>query len=156
MLSADEFEKIRDAVPLITILIAGADGKFDKSQIEWAEKVTKIRSYNYKDDMKAFYLEVGKDYHEKLVKYIGDFPTNVADRNKIISERIALINPLMAKLDMTFGANLYDSFVTFAEHVAKSSGGIFGFFTINKAEAALIGLPMVTPITAPSTEEEEE
>jgi tellurite resistance protein len=44
-LSENEKSELSDALALITVLIAGADGNFEKEELEWAEKVTHIRSY---------------------------------------------------------------------------------------------------------------
>ncbi len=154
-LKEEEFEKLKDAVPLITVLIAGADGNIEKDQLEWANKVTKIRSYNMKAEMKAFYLEVGKTFAQKLQYYIDAFPSNVDDRTKLISDRLSHLNDILAKLEPEVGAKFYKSFTSFAEHVAKASGGFLGFFNINREEAKLIGLPMIHPIVSTADEEEE-
>lgn len=153
-LNEEEFEKLKDAVPLITVLIAGADGNIDNNQLDWANKVTKIRSYNMKAEMKAFYLEVGKTFAQRLQYFIDAFPTNVSDRTKLISDRLTHLNEILAKLDPEVGAKFYNSFTSFAEHVAKASGGFLGFFSINKDEAKLIGLPMIHPIISMIDEEE--
>ena len=153
-LTEEEFEKLKDAVPLITVLIAGADGNIQSNQLEWANKVTKIRSYNMKDEIKSFYLEVGKTFEQRLQYYIDAFPTNVADRTKLISDRLSYLNDILAKLEPEIGVKFYKSFISFAEHVAKASGGFLGFFSINKEEAKLIGLPMIHPIKSTADEEE--
>jgi len=46
--------------------------------------------------------------------------------------------------------------LSFAEHIAKASGGIMGFFSVNAAEAKLIQLPMLHPIIYTPSQEEEE
>ena len=56
-LNEDETKQLLDALPLITVLIAGADGNFEKDEMDWAEKVTHIRSYKLKE--KPFSLESG-------------------------------------------------------------------------------------------------
>lgn len=154
-LTEAEYAKLKDAVPLITVLIAGADGKIGQNELEWAEKVTKIRSYNMAEDMKSFYKEVGTDYTTKLDDYLKSFPENTEDRTRLISERLSQLNPILAKLDPKTGARIYKSLTSFAKHVAKASGGILGFFNINKHEAKLIGLPMIQPIISLNEEEEE-
>ncbi|MBC7885335.1 MAG: hypothetical protein H7X99_07660 [Saprospiraceae bacterium] len=153
-LNEEEFVKLKDAIPLITVLIAGADGHYEKDQLVWADKVTKIRGYKMKDAMKSFYQEVGKTFSIKLNLYMDTFPQDVHERNNLIGGRLAQLNPILAKLESHLAAEVYKSFVSFAKHVAKASGGLFGFFAINKEEAKLIGLPMITPIHV-STEEEE-
>ena len=50
----------------------------------------------------------------------------------------------------------YKGFVSFAERIAKASGGILSFFTIGPEEKKWIGLPMLTPIVYKVEEDEEE
>jgi hypothetical protein len=128
------------------VLIAGADGKFDQKELDWAEKVANIRSYKMSEDLIGFYQEVGVDFSDKLVEYIGAFPTNVHDRTHIISDRLAGLNDILAKLDPRVGANMYKSLKSFAKHIASAHGGFLGFFTIGAEETKLIELEMLTPI----------
>ena len=41
VLSDSEFEQLKDAIALITVYIAGADGKISDTETQWAEKVEK-------------------------------------------------------------------------------------------------------------------
>jgi len=154
-LKEDDLRILTDAVPLIAILIAGADGEIDDEELQWSKKVAHIRSYKMKADLKSFYAEVDKNYLGKLQHFIEVLPSGVTERTKIISEKLTEVNPIMAKLSPEVGAKLYKSFLSFADHVAKASGGVMGFFAVNKAEASLIGLPMIHPITFEHTDEEE-
>ncbi len=154
-LSAEELEKLLDAVPMIAVLIAGADGDIEDAELDWSKKVAHIRSYKMKADLQSFYEEVDKNYETKLNHFLSVLPAGTKERTRVISEKLSEINPILAKLDTEVGAKLYKSFLSFAEHIAKASGGIMGFFSINKAEAALIGLPMINPIIFESEEEEE-
>ena len=151
-LSESEYTKLKDAIPLITLLIGGADGDLDKDEKAWAEKVTKIRSYKMSDDLIGFYQEVGKDFADKLDQYVRDFPSTVEDRVHLISERLSLINPILKKLDPKVAYHLYKSYLSFAKHVAKASGGFFGFFSIGPDEGDLIDLPMLDKIDEPEEE----
>lgn len=153
-LNFEEYAKLKDAIALITVLIAGADGKVRQNELEWAAKVTQIRSYNMSEDLRGFYREVGLTYADKLENYFNSFPQSIEDRTRLISERLSHLNPILAKLDPKVASRLYKSYISFAKHVAKASGGFMGFFNINKEEAKLIGLPMLTPIKF--TDEEEE
>jgi len=154
-LNEKDFEKLMDTVPLIAVLIAGADGDMEDEELEWSKKVAHIRSYKMKADLKSFYEEVNKNYTGKLQHFIEVLPAGVKERTKVISEKLAEVNKVMSKLEPEVGAKLYKSFLSFAEHVAKASGGVMGFFSVNKAEAALIGLPMIDPILYEHSEEEE-
>jgi hypothetical protein len=152
-LNEGDFKKLKDAVALITIYIAGVDGEINKEELQWAEKVTKIRSYKMSEDLKGFYQEVGIDFHEVLESYINSFPRDPHERNKIIAERLKALNPILAKLDNRVAAHLYESYRSFAVHVAKSTGGFLGFFAINPQEKKILGLDMITPIINQDEEE---
>ncbi|HQV67800.1 MAG TPA: hypothetical protein PLC27_11865 [Saprospiraceae bacterium] len=154
-LNNEEKVQLLDALPLITVLIAGADGTFEPKELEWAEKITHIRSYKLKKEMKAFYQEVDAGFIEKVQYYMEALPAGVEARTSLITERLAALNPVLAKMKPFYAYKLYQGFLSFASHVAKSSGGIMGFFTINPAEAKLVKLPMLTPILyTPNGEEE--
>ncbi len=153
-LTEEEKSLLKDAVPLIAVLISGADGVFSKSEIESAKKITHIRSYNLKSDIKEFYKEVDVDIVEKINYYIETLPGGVQQRNDIIIDKLAALNSIFDKIEQPKRYNLYKGFLTFAEHIAKSSGGVLGFFGVNSEEAKLISLPMLHPI--PFYEDEEE
>ncbi|MBK9254163.1 MAG: hypothetical protein IPM42_01610 [Saprospiraceae bacterium] len=155
-LPESNYDKLKDAIILITVLIAGADGKIEVEELEWAEKVTHIRGYKMEEELKDFYNEVSVGFAQKIKDYIRDLPQNVEERSQILSEKLAEINPILAKLDSELGATFYKSYVSFAKHVAKSSGGILGFFSIAKEEAKWIGLPMIHPIVFEGHNDEEE
>jgi hypothetical protein len=145
-LSTDEFEALKSGVSWITILIAGADGKIDMHEKEWAEKITKIRSYSLEGEMNNFYTQVGLDFSNRLNALIEELPDDTEARKSILTERLSSLNSIMLKLDNAVGADLYDSFLSFAKHVAKSSGGFLGMMSISSAEKALVGLDMLNKI----------
>ena len=101
-LNDDEKGQLLDALPLITVLIAGADGTFEKEELEWAEKITHIRSYKLKKEMKAFYQEVDATFIEKVQYFMEAMPAGVETRNNIITERLAALNPILSKMDASY------------------------------------------------------
>jgi hypothetical protein len=153
-LSESEFQNLLDAPALITLLIAGADGNFEKEELEWSKKIAHIRSYKMKGGLKTYYQHVDENIEAKLEFYINTLPASVGERTKIISDKLQELNVSLAKLDSGTGSKLYKSFTSLADHVAKASGGVMGFFAINKNEAKLIHLPMIVPIVHKSDEEE--
>lgn len=155
-LTAEEKETLINALPWITVLIAGADGNIDDEEIEWAKKVTHIRSYKLKGIIKTYYEEQNIDFGERLANVLETTPKNTAERNQYLSEKLSGLNAILSKLDVKVGANMYKSFISFAEHVAKASGGLLGFFSVSADEAKLIGLPMIDPIHHDGEEDEEE
>ncbi|MDB4414827.1 hypothetical protein OAU10_00295 [Saprospiraceae bacterium] len=142
----EELQELYDAIPVITLLIAGADGDIEGSELEQSEKITKIRGFSGGEIMQDFYDHIGKDYKERLTRWAKIVPKDTAERNADLSARLEKLNPILAKLTNHLGAEMYHSFTTFAKHVAKASGGFWGFASINKEEAELINLPMITPI----------
>ncbi|MFT6336618.1 MAG: hypothetical protein ACI86M_003335 [Saprospiraceae bacterium] len=152
VLSDSEFDQLKDAISLITVYIAGADGNINDDETKWAEKVTKIRSYTLPQSLKEFYAEVGIDFHERMENYMASL-SNLETRNSTVADKLTALNPILAKLAPKLGATLYNSYLSFAKHVAKASGGFLGFFSIGPKEAALLDLEMITPIV---WEEEEE
>ena len=148
-LNEQEIDQLTDAVSYVTILIAGADGNIDSEETAWANKLTKIRGYASADALQGFYDKVGTNFSERLTYLIGALPDETNARTAAISTEMEKLNPILAKLDQRMGHALYASFTSFAKHVAESSGGFFRFGTISKEEAALIDLPMLTPIEEP-------
>ena len=44
-LPTDEMQELLDAIPVIALLIAGADGDIEGEELAQSEKITKIRGY---------------------------------------------------------------------------------------------------------------
>lgn len=155
-LSPEEYQALQEAIPLITILIAGADGNIDSKETSWAKKITKVRTYASNEEFHDYYTEIVQDFTEKLENLIQELPGNVEARNSALSERLANLNAIFAKLDPRIAAHLYEDFRSFATHVARSSGGFLKFFAMSAAEARWAKLPMLKPIDLSRLDEEEE
>lgn len=153
-LSPEEVDQLTQAYGYITVLIAGADGKIDEDELSWAEKIAQIRTYAGDERLQDFHNTVNGTIASQIKEFITALPTDPASRNAVISEKLAKLNPILSSLDTSIGAYLYKGYVSFAERIAKSSGGFLSFFTIGPEEKKWIGLPMLTPII--HTEEEEE
>lgn len=153
-LSPEEISQLRDAYAYITVLIAGADGKIDPEELSWAEKITQIRTFAGDERLKSFHTDVNDGLGARIKQLIAELPKETAPRNAIISEKIAQLNPILASIDPSLGAYLYKGFKSFAERIAKASGGFLSFFSIGPEEKKWVGLPMLTPIIYTSGEEE--
>jgi hypothetical protein len=146
-ISDSDYDRLKSAVPLITVLIAGADGTIDRKEKEWAEKVTNIRSYSLPEGLKDFYLEVGEDFQERLDGFIDRYAGDTETRNAMISEELAKLNDIFKKIkDREAAIALYESFISFARHVARASGGFLSWGTINVHEKKLMSLDMIQPV----------
>lgn len=146
-LNEAEIELVYDAIPLITILIAGADGSIDKGEVGWGTKITKIRSYSYHNSLQDYYKKIGETYQDKLDNFISQYPDDPAARNQQIADKLKELNPVIEKMNTNVAKHFYDDLKTFAEHVAKASGGFMGFGSISKAEREWMDLPMINPVT---------
>ena len=147
-LTSEEYEDLKNAVCWITILIAGADGKIDTAETTWAEKIAQIRSYKIPSELLDYYKDVGEDFHERVHEMIDSLPQDTQTRQKILTDKLAGLNPILAKLDNEIGAEMYASYKSFAKHVAKASGGFLRFFSVSYEEKSLMDLDMIDPIEA--------
>jgi hypothetical protein len=145
-LSSAQYQELKDALPLITILIAGADGKVDPQELNWAEKLTHIRTYANPEELNGFYEDVQTTFRGDLEKLMSSLPGSITSREEIISNRLKGLNDILSSLENRTAFVIYSSFTSFAEHIAKASGGFFRFGSISHEEKHWIGLPMITPI----------
>lgn len=153
--NAEELQTLKDAIAWITILIAGADGNIDTDELEWATKLTNIRSYSYAEDLKDYYATVGENFESDLKNLISSSPTDIAERTTVLTDKLASVNPILAKMDNAIAFKLYESYLSFSEHVAKASGGFLRFATISKEEKSLMNLEMINQIILEIEEEED-
>ena len=152
----EEYDQLKDAIPLITILVGGADGNLDSKERSWAEKVTNIRSYSLPEEYRGYYLAVGESFSDDLDSLIDELPETVSDRQMEISRRMTPLNDILAKLDAKVAAAMYDEWKSFARHVARASGGFLKMWSISQEEKRWISLPMLREFTWTPPEGEEE
>ncbi len=145
-LSESQFQTTKDAIAWITVLIAGADGHIEKEETDWAAKVTKIRGYSNPNELTPFYEAVGPEFSDKLHDILSKLTGSVAERQALISRKLEELNAILPLLDNNLGHHLLNSYRSFANHVAKASGGFLGFFNVSAEEAKLLDLPMLNDI----------
>jgi hypothetical protein len=145
-----EQQLMLDAIPLITILVAGADDDIDKAEIAEAQRLADIRSFNEKGQTNAYYEKVDDDLAGRIEEMMKELPTAVDPRQDDIVAKLSGLNHILAKMDEPFGYVYYKSFCSFAQHVAKSHGGFMRFMTVGPEEAAVVDLPMLNKVERPS------
>ena len=106
--------------------------------------------------MHEYYSQIGFNFTERLNKNIDSLPQNNISRQQKISDQLAELNAIFPKLDSSFNAKLYNSFISFARHVANASGGFINFNRESMAEKIWITLPMLEPVLVSMEEEEVE
>jgi hypothetical protein len=150
-LTSAELDALLEAPVLIAALVGAADGEFDREERSWTDRLMFSRTYNKPKHLNEFYSVVSNDFLPKVDAALERFPQEADDRNRVISDRLTLINPILAKLGEPLGADLYESFVGLAKETAKASGGFLRFGAINAKEAPWVKLPMLTPVVGPGT-----
>lgn len=142
-LNNQEYTLLYNSPLLVSILIAGADNNIDKNEIKRAIHIAAEKAQNQRTHIIEFYKGVNLDFEEKLDNLIAGYPPQAAERTPEISEDLAQLNPVLAKIDKTFAIVIHHSLLEIAKEIARSSGGVLGIKAIGIEEAALIDLPML-------------
>ena len=146
-LPAEDQQILYDAIPYVTILVAGADGIIDNSELAASEKVTHVRSFHYEhEEWMDYYKKADQGLHERLHELIDQLPRDTEARQSILSERLRKLNGVLPKLDHRHAKHFYDGLVSFAHHIAHASGGFIGWLSVDEQEAKVTDLPMVKPV----------
>jgi len=142
-LSQEEQEFMYKAPILVSILIAGADGDIDRSEIREGLAQAKKRNRNASMELMDLYRQISEDFEDKLKIVLRNYPLEASQRNSLISEELTRLNSLFSKLDKSFANQYYKSICDIAMKVAKSSGGLLGMKSVGSAEARYVKLPMI-------------
>ena len=138
-----ELKLMKETPALIATLVAGADGVIDEKEMYWAEKVKIFRSSKEDSMLKEYYSEVVRGFRKTMEELIEELPINLSERNYEITSRLKGLNKILPKLNKNFSIELYKSLLSYAEQVAKASGGIGGFASINPEERKWLSLDMI-------------
>jgi hypothetical protein len=142
-LEPDEQDLLYKAPVLVAILVAGADGKIDKSEMREAISISGMKKIKARKDLLQYYNEVGKDFEDKLKFAILKYPSGVKERQDMIANELAGLSAILPKLNRKFAITFYASLKDFAKRIAESSGGILGYMSIGYEESKLIDLKMI-------------
>jgi hypothetical protein len=144
-LSTEEMELIIKAPLLVSILIAGADGQIDRSEIKGAIDTTRKKAVKSTSSLQAYYESVSEDFEDKLKVLIQNYSTRADERGAQISEELQGLNNIFPKVHGTLSVEIYESLKSLALSIAKSSGGLFGLKSIGREEARYVDLKMIDP-----------
>ncbi|TXI70161.1 MAG: hypothetical protein E6Q41_01720 [Cyclobacteriaceae bacterium] len=142
-LKSAEIELMHKAPVLVSILIAGADGKIDNKEVKRAISLTEAKQKRSRSSLMAFYTEVGTDFEDKIRIVIQSLPSKVDKRTAEISVLLSQLEPVLRKLNIQLAKEFYNSLREIATEIAESSGGVLGLKTIGDEEALLVNLPMI-------------
>lgn len=152
-LAPSEQQVMFDAIPLITILVAGADGDMDEVELAEAQRMADIRSYDNRGRLLAFYEMIDNNLVGRIQEIVKELPNPLVERQAAIAEKLGALNAIFAKMELPFGYLYYKSFYSFSKHIAEANGGFLRFMTIGPKEAEVVDLPMLTPVVRPSEED---
>ena len=93
--------------------------------------------------LKTYFHEVNRVFKGNLIVLLEKLPLETRYRNVDIAIELEKLNSIFPKLDKNFAGSLYDSLLSFAKHVAKSSGGFLSMGSISPIEKAWITLDMI-------------
>ncbi len=143
-LRPDEIEVMMNAPVYVAILIAGADGKIDKSERKEAIDVARSKQSRAREQLVDYYKAVGEHFEENFNKFTEELPEEVSDRTSDIEQELRKLNHILPKIDRVFAIKFYASLKDLAKKIAEASGGIFGYLSVSYEEQTLMDLKMIT------------
>ena len=148
-LTGDEVEEMYLVPVWVSILIAGADTKIDKSEIRKAIKLAKEKKQKENLLIQDYYEQVANRLETDLKGYIALLPTDNEKRVNFLVGKLERVNFFFTKIEKEIAYQLYLSFRDFAYKIAQASGGIFGLLSVSFAESKYIDLKMINDPSEP-------
>jgi hypothetical protein len=142
-LTSTEMELIYKAPILVSILIAGADGKIDRKEIEGAIRLAEKNTSAGGSEVSVLYQEIAQDFEDKLKILEQQYPYNAAQRNPLLVTELSQLNTLWPKVSSTFAHEFYQTLLNISHQIARSSGGMLGYKSVGSEEAQYVELTMV-------------
>lgn len=142
-LSSQERALLLQAPALVTVMVAGSDGKYNEDEIDKGLEITFWKKQHARPDLQEFYKDVKPGFKQDVQQLMRNLPRDTNERYRSISERLQQLNPILRKLDQPLAEQLYASLRELARHVAEASGGVLGYLSIGYNESKVITLPMI-------------
>lgn len=129
---------------MIALLIAGVDDELDAKELAAAERIARYRKTVPRHPILIPYYEVVNErIHDDIEKLRKEYPSLAEQRTPIIAAQLEKLNMIFMQLNRDLSSAFYQSFKSFARHIAEADGGILGFFTISPEERRWMQLSMV-------------
>lgn len=138
-----ELELLAGAVTRIALLVGSADGNFSPEEKDRAERLVHIRTFSHHPGLEGLYERSFDEFHATLDSLMANFDGEFDKLHQSLSSDLEKVNGVLGKLDSEMATMVYDSFTSFAWHIARASGGFLGIGSISKAEEQWIHLPMI-------------
>ena len=143
VLEAQERDLLYNAPVLVAIPVAGADGNIDRAEIKEAVTISVMKKVKAMKGLQEFYSEIAESFEDKLKMGIANYPADISDREKIVSDELSGLNEILSKLEKKFAIEFYESLKDFARRIAEASGGILGYMAVGYEESKIIELKMI-------------
>ena len=146
-LREDEQEVLLRAPVYVAILIAGADGKIDKTERREAIDIARNKQSRSREQLSEFYKEVGESFEDQFNKLDGELPSGTDERISAITTELRKLNFILPKVDKNFAIKFIASLKDLAKKIAEASGGVLGYLSISYEESRLMELKMIKDIS---------
>ncbi len=127
----------------VTILLAGADDKIDKKELQEAISIANLKKIKARKLLVDYFAEVVDAFEEDLYKEIDTLPDTAEERNPVLVEKLERVNIIFHYLDNSFAVQFYESMKDWAKKVAAASGGVLGFLSVGHEESKYVDLRMI-------------
>ncbi|MEO9484671.1 MAG: hypothetical protein ABJG47_14530 [Ekhidna sp.] len=145
-LREDEIQVLLQAPVYVAILIAGADGKIDKSERKEAIEVARSKQSRSREQLHEFYKLVGEQFEDHFNKLIDQLPSGTDERISAITTELRKLNFILPKIDKNFAVKYHASLKDLAKKIAEASGGVLGYLSVSYEESKLMELKMIKEI----------
>lgn len=142
-LREDEQDILLKAPVYVAILIAGADGKIDKSERKEAIEVARNKQSRSREQLAEFYKLVGADFESNFTKLEDELPSGTDARISAITTELRKLNFILPKVDKNFAVKFHASLKDLAKKIAEASGGVLGYLSVSYEESQLMELKMI-------------
>jgi hypothetical protein len=142
-LREDEREVILKAPVYVAILIAGADGKIDKTERKEAIEVARNKQSRSREQLSELYKLVGADFESNFTKLEAELPSGTEERISAITTELRKLNFILPKMNKNFAVKFHASLKDLAKKIAEASGGVLGYLSVSYEESQLMELKMI-------------
>ncbi len=142
-LREDERDVLLKAPVYVAILIAGADGKIDKTERKEAIEVARNKQSRSREQLSEFYKLVGVDFAANFAKLEDELPSGTDARISAITTELRKLNFILPKVDKNFAIKFHASLKDLAKKIAEASGGVLGYLSVSYEESQLMDLKMI-------------
>jgi hypothetical protein len=150
-LTTDEIAELHLIPVWVSILVAGADNKIDKTEFKKSIQIANKKQNTANSLVIDYYKTVAAKFEVNLKGYIALMPNDKEKRVEFLLKKLERVNYIFSKLEKDFSYQLYLSFRDFANEVAHASGGFFGLLSVSFAESKFIDLKMIHDPSKSST-----